>query len=215
MSKDPLEQVIQAVEKARQEVPQPTQPKRKGGLLRWIIITFGVLAVAGVIVVVIAALGPKGMKSLLPTHPNTPNTPGMTPTVQGTAVSAVATPTMTPTPTERLATPTSGSLSRKTATPPKRPSTPTKRIATPTGHSLLGLIVAERGVNVRAQPNTEAKRVGGLPKDTRVALLARNHDCTWLYVRGKVDDVSVEGWVFARFVQAPKNACSVLRERRP
>lgn len=212
MSKDPLEQVIQAVEKARQEVPQPTQPKRKGGLLKWIITTFGVLAVAGVIVVVIAALGPKGMKSLLPTHPNTP---GMTPTVQGTAVSAVATPTMTPTPTEGLATPTSDSFNRKTATPPKKPSTPTKRIASPAGRPLLGLIVAERGVNVRAQPNTEAKRVGGLPKNTRVALLARNHDCTWLYVRGKVDDVSVEGWVFARFVQAPKNACSVLQERRP
>ena len=200
MSQDPLEQVIQAVEKARQEGPQPTQPKRKGGLLKWVIITFGVLAVAGVIVVVITALGPKGMKSLLPTHSNTLNIPRMTPTVQGTAVSAVAIPTMTPTPTEELATPTSDSLNRKTATPPKRPSTPTKRTATPTGRPLLSLIVSERGVNVRAQPNTEAKRVGGLPKNTRVALLARNHDCTWLYVRGKVENVTVEGWVFARFV---------------
>ncbi len=214
MNHDPLEQAVQAVEKARQEVPQSTRQKRRGVPLKRVVTAFGVLMIVAIVAVVVVFLAPRAIQSARRPHPGAPVT---RPTSQRVTVSAATTLTVTPTaaPTSKLATPTSGALSHRTPTPPKKPSPTTRRIVTPTPRTLLGLIAAERGVNVRAQPDTEAERVGGLPKGTRVALLARNHDCTWLYVRGKVENVTMEGWVFARFVQVPENACSVLQEKQP
>ncbi len=209
MMHDPLEQVVQAVEQARQEKPAPPpRSKTKRPLVAGMI----VLGILGLLTVAALVLAPKLVR-----RARVEPSPAMS------AQTASATFTPTPTRQETVDAPVTAQV-QPTTTPPvatlsETPSSPKKTtvLATrsTTSAAPSGEVIAERGVNVRARPSTEAERVGGLPKGTRVALLARNSDCTWYYVQGKVDNITVEGWVFARFVQVPKNTCIVLQEKQP
>ncbi len=106
----------------------------------------------------------------------TPTSRPDTPTVSGGTSSI---PTSTPTPTA-------------TATPPPT-STPTPTVTPvqpPEGRPTQNL-------NLRSGPGVSFERLTTLPVGSRVTVLGRNGDGSWLYVRSKDD---LEGWVAASYV---------------
>lgn len=63
-------------------------------------------------------------------------------------------------------------------------------------HSLEGVVNASLNVNVRATPSTSGFVMGGIATDTRVGIIGRNSDSTWLRFRSD----NIEGWLLQDFI---------------
>jgi hypothetical protein len=108
-----------------------------------------------------------------------------TPTPEPTATPEPATETPAPTATPEPATPTP--TPQPTATP--EPPTPTP--------APEGVVNAEPSLNLRAGASTSFDILASLPTGTRVTMLERNADATWVRVRSQEFG---EGWVAAEYL---------------
>ncbi|MBE9207167.1 SH3 domain-containing protein [Nostoc sp. LEGE 06077] len=76
-----------------------------------------------------------------------------------------------------------------TTTPTPTP-TPTKQL--PPG-AYPGRVTWSEGLSLRAEPNQEAEKVGGVTFNQKITVLEENPDKTWVKIRP--EDSEQEGWV--------------------
>jgi hypothetical protein len=110
--------------------------------------------------------------------PNVSRTPRFTATPIPTRTPL---PTLTFTPSETIIPPTPSDTPPPTATPP-----------------ILGSVVSLQSINMRSGPGVNFSALSALKPATRVQILGRNTDGTWLNIR--MDDGS-EGWVSSDLIR--------------
>ena len=126
----------------------------------------------------------------------------------------VATPTPTPEPPTETpppeppesstSEPSESSTSTATPEPPTPTSEPTATPEPPTPTPLPeGVVNAEPSLNLRSGSATSFEVLDSMPTDTKVTVLERNEDGTWLKV---TSDEFGEGWVSAKFVDLSTQA---------
>jgi len=118
----------------------------------------------------------------------------------------VATPSPTPEPPTETLTPEPPEPPTSTATsePPTPTSVPTATPEPPTPTPLPeGVVNADPSLNLRAGSATSFEILASMPTDTKVIVLERAEDGTWLKV---TSDEFGEGWVAAEFVDLSTQA---------
>jgi hypothetical protein len=142
----------------------------------------------------VTALDPLVPPTATPTPTVTPTfTPGPTPTQ---TPSPTAAPTQTPTSTA-TAVPTETAVPLPTAT--ATPQSTATAIPLPTPTPETAVVIYQYGLNLRAEPSTNASVLTMLTFDTEVVLLpeqVESDDILWQHVR--INDQ--EGWVAAEFL---------------
>ena len=88
---------------------------------------------------------------------------------------------------------------------PEAPATPPDPVAPPEPIEELpsgayrARVTWGQGLSMRAEPNTEAERVGGIGYNSEIIILNNSEDQNWQYVR--VPDSRQEGWIKAGNVE--------------
>ena len=123
--------------------------------------------------------------------PNVSRTPRFTATPIPTRTPL---PTLTFTPSETTIPPTPSDTPPPTATPP-----------------ILGSVVSLQSINMRSGPGVNFSALSALKPATRVQILGRNTDGTWLNIR--MEDGS-EGWVSSDLIRLQPTETLSRRSRR-
>lgn len=105
--------------------------------------------------------------------------------------------------------PTATASPQPSLSPSLTPALSMTLTATPTTlpKGVLIAVVTARGLNVRAGPGIEYARLGAVAGGTQLTLSGRNQAGTW--VRGRADEVGLEGWLSAKYMRIDGDVMSL------